>query len=51
VRYQLIIDLLEVWNPMTTLGFTHINDGVIGVFRFVSSCSSLSVARYSALVA
>ncbi|KAJ7837481.1 peroxisomal biogenesis factor 11 [Mycena olivaceomarginata] len=41
VRYQLIIDLLEVWNPMTTLGFTHINDGVIGVFSMTSALMGL----------
>ncbi|KAF7347729.1 Peroxisomal biogenesis factor [Mycena venus] len=40
VRYQLIIDVLDVWNPATTLGYTRVNDGAIGVFGFVSRFSS-----------
>ncbi|KAJ7235883.1 peroxisomal biogenesis factor 11 [Mycena haematopus] len=41
VRYQLIIDILDLWNPATTLGFTHVNDGVIGVFGMISALMGL----------
>lgn len=30
VRYQFIIDALDVWLPATNLGFVNLNDGVLG---------------------
>lgn len=32
VRYQFIIDLLDVWIPATNIGLVHFNDGILGVF-------------------
>ncbi|KAF5375294.1 hypothetical protein D9758_000156 [Tetrapyrgos nigripes] len=36
-RNQLVIDLLDVWIPATNLGFTNLNDGVLGIFGLVTS--------------
>lgn len=36
-HYQFYIDILDVWNPATSLGFVDFNDGVIGGFGFISS--------------
>ncbi|KAF7339362.1 Peroxisomal biogenesis factor [Mycena sanguinolenta] len=49
VRYQLTIDMLDLWNPATTLGFTNLNDGAIGIFGSVSSFL-LGHDEYSILV-
>lgn len=35
VRYQFIIDLLDVWIPATNLGYVNLNDGVLGLFGYV----------------
>ena len=32
VRYQFIIDLLDVWIPATNIGLVNFNDGVLGLF-------------------
>lgn len=32
VRYQFIIDLLDVWIPATNIGLINLNDGVLGIF-------------------
>lgn len=34
-HYQFYIDILDVWNPATSLGFVDFNDGVIGGFGYV----------------
>jgi hypothetical protein len=43
LRYQFVIDSLDVWLPATNLGFVHLDDGILGftghVFLFGSSCS------------
>lgn len=44
VRYQFVIDILDVWIPATAIGFVNLNDGVLGVFGCVdfttmASCS------------
>lgn len=36
VRYQLIQDLLDGLLPSGTLGYHHLDDGVLGVVGFVS---------------
>jgi hypothetical protein len=30
-RYQLVIDILDVWLPASALGLVNINDGTVGV--------------------
>ena len=32
VRYQFIMDLLDVWIPATNIGLVSLNDGVLGIF-------------------
>lgn len=34
-RYQLIIDSLDIWFPITGLEFASLNDGVLGAFGYV----------------
>nr|VWP00842.1 Uncharacterized protein [Ganoderma boninense] len=41
VRYQFIIDLLDVWIPATNIGLVNINDGVLGIFGLISSLMAL----------
>ncbi|TFY62162.1 hypothetical protein EVJ58_g4040 [Rhodofomes roseus] len=36
-RHQFIIDLLDVWIPASNLGFTNLNDGVLGIFGLITS--------------
>jgi len=40
-RQQFIIDILDVWLPASTLGLVKINDGVLGMFGFISSFLAL----------
>ena len=35
VRYQLVIDSLDVWLPATGLGLVNVNDGVAGILGYV----------------
>jgi len=35
VRYQLVIDSLDVWLPATGLGIVNVNDGVAGILGCV----------------
>ena len=32
VRYQFIMDLLDVWIPATNIGLVNLNDGILGIF-------------------
>ncbi|KAI0762839.1 peroxisomal biogenesis factor [Fomes fomentarius] len=41
VRYQFVIDLLDVWIPATSIGLVNLNDGILGVFGFVTSLMAL----------
>ncbi|KAJ7103400.1 peroxisomal biogenesis factor 11 [Mycena belliarum] len=41
IRHQFIIDVLDVWNPATSLGFSTLNDGVVGMFGVISSLMAL----------
>ncbi|KAI0702502.1 peroxisomal biogenesis factor [Cytidiella melzeri] len=41
IRYQFIIDLLDVWIPATNLGYVNLNDGVLGIFGLISSLMAL----------
>lgn len=41
LRYQFIIDSLDVWLPATNLGFVHLNDGVLGFTGTVTSIMAL----------
>ncbi|KZT74765.1 peroxisomal biogenesis factor 11 [Daedalea quercina L-15889] len=36
-RHQFIIDLLDVWIPASNLGYTNLNDGVLGIFGLITS--------------
>ncbi|EKM60933.1 uncharacterized protein PHACADRAFT_133883 [Phanerochaete carnosa HHB-10118-sp] len=40
-RFQFIVDLLDVWIPATNLGLVTLNDGIVGMFGFVSSLMTL----------
>ncbi|KAI9445229.1 peroxisomal biogenesis factor 11 [Lactarius indigo] len=40
-RKQFIIDILDVWLPASNLGLVNINDGVLGIFGFISSFLAL----------
>jgi peroxin-11B len=35
LRYQFIIDSLDVWLPATNLGFVHLDDGILGFTGYV----------------
>jgi len=41
VRYQFIIDSLDVWLPATNLGFVNFNDGVLGFTGTITSLMAL----------
>ncbi|KAI0374318.1 peroxisomal biogenesis factor 11 [Pilatotrama ljubarskyi] len=41
VRYQFIIDLLDVWIPATNIGLVNLNDGVLGIFGLTTSLMAL----------
>ncbi|KAJ7706048.1 peroxisomal biogenesis factor 11 [Mycena rosella] len=41
IRHQFIIDFLDLWNPATSLGFSNLNDGVVGMFGLISSLMAL----------
>ncbi|KAH8100602.1 peroxisomal biogenesis factor 11 [Cristinia sonorae] len=41
VRYQFVIDILDVWIPATNLGLVNLNDGVLGIFGLVTSLMAL----------
>ncbi len=32
VRYQFVMDVLDVWIPATNVGLVNLNDGVLGIF-------------------
>ena len=36
VRQQFVIDILDVWIPATNLGLVNFNDGVLGIFGYVT---------------
>jgi len=40
-RYQLIIDSLDIWFPITGLELASLNDGVLGVFGVITSIMAL----------
>lgn len=40
LRYQFVIDSLDVWLPATNLGFVHLDDGILGFTGHVF-CSAL----------
>jgi len=40
-RHQFIIDILDVWLPASNLGLVNLNDGVLGIFGFISSVLAL----------
>jgi hypothetical protein len=35
LRYQFVIDSLDVWLPASNLGLVHLNDGVLGFTGYV----------------
>jgi len=41
LRYQFIIDSLDIWLPATNLGFVHFNDGVLGFTGTITSIMAL----------
>ncbi|KAH7931124.1 peroxisomal biogenesis factor [Leucogyrophana mollusca] len=40
-RYQLIIDILDIWIPASNLGLVNVNDGVVGLAGMISSVMGL----------
>ncbi|KAI0307775.1 peroxisomal biogenesis factor 11 [Multifurca ochricompacta] len=40
-RRQFIIDIFDVWLPASNLGLVNVNDGVLGIFGFISSVLAL----------
>ncbi|KAF8481149.1 peroxisomal biogenesis factor 11 [Russula ochroleuca] len=40
-RHQFIIDILDVWLPAANLGLVNLNDGILGIFGFISSLLGL----------
>lgn len=40
-RHQFIIDILDVWIPAANLGLVNLNDGVLGIFGFITSVMAL----------
>ncbi|KIM85398.1 hypothetical protein PILCRDRAFT_360634 [Piloderma croceum F 1598] len=41
LRYQFVIDSLDVWLPATNLGFVHLDDGILGFTGTVTSLMAL----------
>ncbi|KAK7694499.1 hypothetical protein QCA50_001685 [Cerrena zonata] len=41
VRQQFVIDILDVWIPATNIGLVNFNDGVLGIFGFITSVLAL----------
>ncbi|RPD63097.1 peroxisomal biogenesis factor [Lentinus tigrinus ALCF2SS1-6] len=41
VRYQFIIDILDVWIPATNIGLVNFNDGILGIFGLITSLMAL----------
>ncbi|KAH9944515.1 peroxisomal biogenesis factor [Epithele typhae] len=41
LRYQFIIDILDVWIPATNIGLVNFNEGVLGIFGFITSMMAL----------
>jgi len=37
VRYQLLLDVMDMWIPATGLGIVNFNDGVVGILGFITS--------------
>jgi len=40
-RHQFIIDVLDAWLPAANLGLVNLNDGLIGIFGFITSVLAL----------
>ncbi|KZT30519.1 peroxisomal biogenesis factor 11 [Neolentinus lepideus HHB14362 ss-1] len=40
-RQQFIIDILDVWVPAANLGLVNLNDGILGIFGFITSVIAL----------
>ncbi|KAL7285646.1 hypothetical protein ACG7TL_000751 [Trametes sanguinea] len=48
VRYQFIIDLLDVWIPATNIGLVNFNDGVLGLSGLITSLMALRQQWFAA---
>ncbi|KAI0824197.1 peroxisomal biogenesis factor 11 [Trametes gibbosa] len=48
VRYQFIIDLLDVWIPATNIGLVNLNEGVLGIFGVITSLMALRQQWFAA---
>jgi len=42
VRAQFLLDILDVWLPASSLGYVHLNDGIVGLLGFTTSLISLN---------
>lgn len=51
VRYQFVIDLLDVWIPATGIGLVNLNDGVLGIFGWVVQIVAESTRTESPFIA
>lgn len=41
---QLVTDAFDIWIPANTLGYTHLNDGVVGAAGAITSYMALQKA-------
>jgi peroxin-11B len=41
LRYQFVIDMVDVWLPAAGLGLVNFNEGLLGIFGFISSVMAL----------
>jgi peroxin-11B len=41
IRYQLAMDVFDFWLPASNLGYVHVNEGLCGIFGFISSVMAL----------
>ncbi|KAI0639255.1 peroxisomal biogenesis factor 11 [Trametes polyzona] len=48
VRYQFVIDLLDIWIPATNIGLVNLNDGVLGIFGMITSFMALRQQWFAA---
>ncbi|KAF9787050.1 peroxisomal biogenesis factor 11 [Thelephora terrestris] len=46
-KQQFVIDALDFWIPATALGLVNLNDGIVGIFGFITSVLSLQAQWFA----
>ncbi|KAF9654254.1 peroxisomal biogenesis factor 11 [Thelephora ganbajun] len=46
-KQQFIIDVLDFWLPATAIGLVNLNDGIVGMFGFITSVLSLQAQWFA----